>query len=108
MMQDDATINRMVAARLGWKAHPPACGNDRCSTCGARWIKPGEDNWITADFVRSLDAMAMAEASLSPDEKRGYLYHIDKAVGKPGFYEIATAAATTRALAFLAATGGRP
>ena len=57
---DDATINRTIAERLGWR------GKDF-------WLDPdGKHHDPPPRFASSLDAMAEAEASLTPEERQAY------------------------------------
>lgn len=88
---DDATINRTIAERLYAVAYLPA----------------------RTDFASSLDAMAEAEASLTPEERQAY----PRALGGEELKYCSNmqkwieawvyAPARTRALAFIDATKGR-
>lgn len=107
---DDATINWKIAERMGLKE--VQCDDVEEDATILVWIELRDTTGkkYRGDFASSLDAMAEAEATYTPDELSRAMWEIAKERAKEpliGLEWWLRIPARTRAIAFLAATKNR-
>lgn len=103
------TVNERIAKAVGWKVNPyPALA----LIFSDQMINPeGGNIEVIPDFDSNLDAMAIAEATLTDEQRYRYAYELACVLqldirGEPicsHLWKVATATAGQRAAAFLAA-----